>query len=385
MFGAEAEILRRQAHVWSDITHTMVLGQARSATYRALGQLVFTIGYAGAVLVVVSEALRGHASTGDLILVITLAVQVNVQLAGAVSQLTGLQSAGRTVDRLERVRRNSAERSAPVAVSPLQRRQVPERLQNGIVLDDVSFSYPGRSELVLDHLSLEMPAGSTVALVGENGAGKSTLVKLLCGLYVPSSGRVLVDAVDLAEFDPPQWRSRIATLFQDYVRFEFVMGEAIGLGEVALINDVAAIRRAVTDARAERVVTAVPGGLDGVVGRNYKPGAELSGGQWQILGLARCLMRESPLMLVLDEPASGLDANAEHLLFERYASSAKVVARELGGVTVLVSHRFSTVLMADTIADLDGGSLVECGPHGQLMANNGLYAELFRLQARAYG
>jgi ATP-binding cassette subfamily B protein len=385
LFGAEGEILRRQEKVWEEITRTMVRGQARSATRRALGQLIFTLGYAGAVLVVVSEALQGRASTGDLILVITLAIQVNVQLAGAVSQLTGLQSAGRTVDRLERVRRYSEERTAPLAVSPLGHSQVPDRLQRGIVLDDVSFSYPGRSELVLDHISLEMPAGSTLALVGENGAGKSTFVKLLCGLYAPGSGRIVVDGINLADFVPGEWRSRIATLFQDYVRFEFVMGEAIGLGEVTLMQDAAAIKRAVAHARAERVVTAVPGGLDGVVGRNYKAGAELSGGQWQILALARCLMRELPLLLILDEPASGLDASAEHALFDRYASSAKVVARELGGVTVLISHRFSTVLMADTIAVLDGGALVEIGPHRELMANNGLYAELFRLQARAYG
>jgi ATP-binding cassette, subfamily B, bacterial len=385
LFGAEGEILRRQESVWEEITRTMVRGQARSATRRALGQLIFTVGYAGAVLVVVSEALRGHASIGELILVITLAIQVNVQLAGAVSQLTGLQTAGRAVERLERIRRDSDKRTASTAVSPLRRRQLPERLQRGIVLDKVSFSYPGRPELVLDNISLEMPAGSTVALVGENGAGKSTLVKLLCGLYAPGGGRILVDGVDLADFLPAEWRSRVAALFQDYFRFEFVMGEAIGLGEVALIDDAAAIRRAVAHARAERVVSAVPGGLDGVVGRNYKAGAELSGGQWQILALARCFMRELPLLLVLDEPASGLDANAEHALFERYASSAKVVAREVGGVTVLISHRFSTVLMADTIAVLDGGSLVESGSHRELMSNNGLYAELFRLQARAYG
>jgi ATP-binding cassette, subfamily B, bacterial len=163
-----------------------------------------------------------------------------------------------------------------------------------------------------------------------------------------------------------------------------VMRESIGLGEVRFVDDEMAVRRAVSNARADALVATVPGGLDGVVGHNYKAGTDLSGGQWQILALARCLMRDQPLLLVLDEPAAALDAAAEHALFERYASSAKTAARHLGGVTILISHRFSTVLMADTIAVLDRGELRECGSHSQLMKNGGQYAELFELQARAY-
>jgi ATP-binding cassette, subfamily B, bacterial len=384
LFGAEAEITRRQEAAWADVTREMFTGQSRSAVRRALGQLVFTVGYAGSILIVVRQALEGHSSVGGLILIITLAIQVNGQIAGAVGQLTGLQAAGRTVERIQFLQQASRQWSSAESTPGPPVLHVGAGLERGIVLDDVCFSYPGHPELALDHISIEVPAGTTLALVGENGAGKSTLVKLLCGLYAPTSGRILVDGVDLADLPLEQWRARVAALFQDFFRLEFVMRESIGLGDVRLIDDDMAVRRAVSNAHADALVAAVPGGLDGVVGHNYKPGTDLSGGQWQILALARCLMRDHPLLLVLDEPAAALDAAAEHALFERYASSAKMAARNLGGVTVLISHRFSTVLMADTIAVLDHGVLRERGSHSQLMKNGGQYAELFQLQARAY-
>ena len=383
LFGTAGEITRRQKAIWDEITREMTQGQAASAVRRSLGQLVFTVGYLGAILLVVRQALTSGGSVGSLILVITLAVQVNAQISGAIGQLTGLQAAGRTVDRVALLRRGSEERAA-VTTDRRAVGEVSARIDRNIVFDDVCFSYPGASAPALDHVSLEVPAGSTLALVGENGAGKSTLVKLLCGLYTPTSGRILVDGVDLADLTLEQWRKRVAALFQDFCRLEFVTRESVGLGEIELIEDDVAVGRALSAAHAQRVVSSVRGGLEGVVGQKYKPGTELSGGQWQLLALARCLMRERPLLLVLDEPAAALDAAAEHALFERYASSARVVARDVGSVTVLISHRFSTVLMADTIAVLEHGRIVEHGSHAQLMAGQGLYAELFGMQARAY-
>jgi ATP-binding cassette subfamily B protein len=238
--------------------------------------------------------------------------------------------------------------------------------------------------VVLEDVSLFIPAGTTLALVGENGAGKSTLVKLLCGMYAPSRGRILLDGIDLAEVDPSDWRERTATLFQDFYRFQFTLREGIGLGQVACLDDDAALDEAIRRAHAERVVAAVPGGLAGFIGHSYADGTELSGGQWQSIGRARCMMRRHPQLLVLDEPAAALDAAAEHALFERYASSAATAARERGGITVLVSHRFSTVLMADAIAVLRSGELAEHGTHRELLSQGGLYADLFQLQARAY-
>jgi ATP-binding cassette subfamily B protein len=381
LFGGERELLARQRSTWDEVTAAMWRGQLKAAAYRAIGQGFFALGYGGAIVLELASAVHQHASIGDLVLVITLAVQVSVQVSGALGLLSLLQTAGRTVDRMEALRSIAASARRPAR----RRTSVPGRLERGITLEDVSFSYPGAAEPVLSGISLEIPAGQTLALVGENGAGKSTLVKLLCGLYLPTTGRILVDGADAADLDPQQWRARVATLFQDFTRIELTLGESIGHGDVARIADPVAVGAAVSQARADRVLRSVAGGLSGYVGRSYEHGAELSGGQWQTVGLARSLMREDPLLLVLDEPAAALDASAEHELFERYASSAGRAGQRQGGITVLVSHRFSTVLMADRIAVLERGRLAEFGSHRDLMTAGGLYAELFTLQARAYG
>ncbi len=384
LFGSEHELLARQERTWDEVTAVMWRGQLKAAGYRALGQGFFALGYGGAIVLELASALHRHASIGDLVLVITLAVQVSVQVSGALGLLSLLQTAGRTVERIEALRSIAASAQGRARTGQRALGRVPDRLDLGITLEDVSFSYPGATEPVLSGVSLHIPAGQTLALVGENGAGKSTLVKLLCGLYQPTSGRILVDGTDLADVDPQQWRARVAPLFQDFTRIELTLRESIGHGDVARIEDPAAVGEAVSQARAERVLKSV-GGLGGYVGRAYDHGAELSGGQWQTIGLARSLMRRDPLLLVLDEPAAALDASAEHELFERYASSAGRAGQEQGGVTVVVSHRFSTVLMADRIAVLAAGRLAEFGAHRDLMAAGGLYAELFALQARAYG
>jgi ATP-binding cassette subfamily B protein len=378
LFGAEDEILRRQREAWDEVSTTMWRAQLGAAVYRALGQGFFALGYGGAVVLELYGALHGHASVGDLVLVITLAVQVSVQVAGFLGILSLLQVAGRTTDRIGELRAVAASGGSPHATS------VPERLVGGITFEDVSFAYPGTDRPVLSGLSMHVPAGSVLALVGENGAGKSTLVKLLCGLYQPTSGRILIDGEDLAGLDPARWRSRVATLFQDFHHIELTLGESIGHGDIGRAGDTDAVRAAAERARADRVLRAVPGGLTGYVGHSYADGTELSGGQWQTVALARTLMRPQPLLLVLDEPAAALDASAEHDLFERYASSAGQAGRENGGITVLISHRFSTVRMAGLIAVLDHGRLAEFGPHDELMTAAGLYAELFTLQARAY-
>jgi ATP-binding cassette subfamily B protein len=381
IFGAADELVRRQEAAWTGITENMWRGQAAAAAWRSSGQIFFALGYGMAIFLMVRRAATGQATIGDMVLVITLAVQVSAQLTGALQLMSMLQAAGHTVARVESLR---AASGGVRAVPPAGTRRAPDRFCHGITLDHVSFRYPGSAEAVLRDVSLFIPAGSTLALVGENGAGKSTLVKLLCGLYTPSSGRILLDDVDLSEVDPADWRARTATLFQDFYRFQFTLREGIGLGQVSSLHDDAALTTAIEQARAEQVVAAVPGGLAGFTGHGYSDGTELSGGQWQTVGLARCLMRQHPQLLVLDEPAAALDAAAEHALFERYASSAAIAARERGGITVLVSHRFSTVLMADSIAVLRNGTLAEQGTHRELLSRGGLYADLFQLQARAY-
>jgi ATP-binding cassette subfamily B protein len=226
-----------------------------------------------------------------------------------------------------------------------------------------------------------------VAIVGENGAGKTTLVKLLCRLYQPTSGRILVDGRELARMPADAWRSRLAGAFQDFFRFEFKARHSVGLGDVPRLDDEPAVVSAVDRAGAGDVVSHMAAGLDTQLGPTWPDGVEVSFGQWQKLALARGFMRDSPLVLVLDEPTAALDAETEHALFERYAAAArggKSNGSADGRVTILVSHRFSTVRMADLIVVLDGARVVEVGSHEELVARGGQYSELYGIQAAAY-
>jgi ATP-binding cassette subfamily B protein len=259
---------------------------------------------------------------------------------------------------------------------------VPGVLRRGIRVDHVSFAYPGTSRVVLEDVSVTLPAGTVVAIVGENGAGKTTLVKLLAKMYEPTSGSILLDDTPLARVQAAEWRARLAGAFQDFFRFEFRARNAVGLGDVPRIDDQPAVAAAVERAGAGDVVARLKSGLDTQLGPTWPDGAELSFGQWQKLALARGFMREEPLLLVLDEPTAALDAETEHALFERYAAAAR--DRVSGRITILVSHRFSTVRMADRIVVLDGSRLVEVGTHEELMAKGGQYSELYRIQAEAY-
>jgi ATP-binding cassette subfamily B protein len=260
---------------------------------------------------------------------------------------------------------------------------VPERIDRGITFEDVSFAYPGTDRLVLEHVSLTLPSGGVVAVVGENGAGKSTLVKLLAKLYEPTRGRILVDDTDLARVSAEDWRARLAGAFQDFFRFELRAGQSVGLGDLPHLEDQPAIETAVARAGAADVVDHLAAGLDTQLGPTWPDGVEVSFGQWQKLALARGFMRDEPLVLVLDEPTAALDAETEHALFERYAEGVRRRGDD-GRITILVSHRFSTVRMADRIVVLDGARVVEVGSHADLMARGGQYAELYDLQAAAY-
>jgi ATP-binding cassette, subfamily B, bacterial len=236
---------------------------------------------------------------------------------------------------------------------------------------------------VLQHVDLTLPAGSVVAVVGENGAGKSTLVKLLARMYAPTSGRITADGIDIGRIDVIAWRERLAGAFQDFARLEFVAGTTVGLGDEPRLDDRVAVGAAVDRAGATPVVDDLRHGLDTQLGPSWDDGVDVSFGQWQKLALARGYMRSEPLLLVLDEPTAALDAETEHALFERFAAGAREGSAD-GRVTVLVSHRFSTVRMADLIVVLDGSTVAEVGSHADLMARGGTYAELYSIQARSY-
>jgi ATP-binding cassette subfamily B protein len=257
----------------------------------------------------------------------------------------------------------------------------PASIERGIRLEGVSFRYPGTEQLVLEDISFELPAGKVVALVGENGAGKTTLVKLLCRLYEPDSGRITVDGLDLTRIPAEDWRARVAGAFQDFMRFEFRAQRTVGLGDQPREELIPAVEAAVARGGASDVIERLPQGLATQLGSTWTDGVEVSFGQWQKLAVARGFMREEPLLLVLDEPTAALDAETEHELFESFARQSRADA---GRITVLVSHRFSTVRMADLIVVLDGACVRETGSHDELMARHGLYAELYEIQARGY-
>jgi ATP-binding cassette subfamily B protein len=262
-------------------------------------------------------------------------------------------------------------------------RPVPAAVRSGIRLDHVSFAYPGSTRVVLDDVSLNLPAGAVVAIVGENGAGKTTLVKLLAKMYEPSSGSIFVDDTPLARMPAHSWRARLAGAFQDFFKFEFRAQHSIGFGDVPRMDDEPVVTRAVDRAGAQDVIDKLPTGLATQLGPTWPEGVEVSFGQWQKLALARGFMRDRPLLLVLDEPTAALDAETEHALFERYAEAART-GNDDGRITILVSHRFSTVRMAQLIVVLDGAKLVETGTHDELIAKGGQYSQLYRIQAAAY-
>jgi ATP-binding cassette subfamily B protein len=347
-----------------------------SAIWNTLAWAVFGLAYVGAIVFVSSGI---GAPPGDVLLVLAAGARLSSYIGATVGEIGFLR--GIWLDGAKRLAWLEDYAASLVARADLP---VPERLRTGIRLEHVSFAYPGAERLVLDDVSLELPAGAVVAIVGENGAGKTTLVKLLAKLYEPTGGRILVDGIDLARMPADTWRERLAGAFQDFFRFEFRARHTVGVGDVPRLDDQPAVVAAVGRAGADDLIAGLTSGLETQLGPTWPDGVEVSFGQWQKLALARGFMRERPLLLVLDEPTAALDAETEHALFERYAVAARHGDSDDGRITILVSHRFSTVRMADLIVVLDGARAVEVGTHDELVARGGQYAELYGIQAAAY-
>jgi len=250
--------------------------------------------------------------------------------------------------------------------------------EDGVRFEDVSFTYPGAEEAALEHVTLHLTPGASLALVGENGSGKTTLIKLLTRLYAPTSGRILLDGQDLAEWDESALRERIGVIFQDFARYQMLVGENVGAGDERFFEDEERWRTAAVKGRASEFIETLPAGYRTQLGKWFRDGRELSGGQWQKIALSRAFMRIRADILVLDEPTAAMDAQAESEVFEHF----RQLSRER--ITILISHRFSTVRMADQIAVLNHGRIIERGSHEELMKLNGRYAQLFTLQARGY-
>ncbi len=370
--------LRREA--WERWYRPVAAARWASAAWHALAWAIFGAAYVGAV-VFVSSVLK--ATPGQVLLVLAAGSRLSGYIGATVGEIGFLRGFW-----LDGSRRMAWLEDYAASLMENANTAAPERLVKGIRFESVSFTYPGTDRRVLDDVNLDLKPGAVVAIVGENGAGKSTLVKLLCRMYEPDCGRITIDGIDLARIRADDWRSRLAGAFQDFFRFEFQARHTVGVGDLARLDDGPAVVAAVTRAGADDVIERLASGLETQLGPTWPQGVDVSFGQWQKLALARGFMRDQPLIIVLDEPTAALDAETEYALFERYAAIARGGEERdrlsNGRITILVSHRFSTVRMADLIVVLDGSRLVEVGSHEELMAKRGQYAELYGIQAAAY-
>jgi ATP-binding cassette subfamily B protein len=353
-----------------------------TALWHTLAWAIFGGGFVGAIAFV---AVGLKAGPGSVLLVLAAGSRLSAYIGATVGEIGFLR--GIWIDGSKRLAWLEDYAAALTAQADVP---VPERLSTGIRFDHVSFAYPGTERLVLEDVSFELKPGAVVAIVGENGAGKTTLVKLLCRLYQPTRGRILIDGAELARMPADAWRARLSGAFQDFFRFEFRARHSVGIGDLPRLDDEPAVAAAVDRAGADDVVARLTSGLETQLGPTWPDGVDVSFGQWQKLALARGFMRDRPLLLMLDEPTAALDAETEHALFERYAAAARNgksngnTGTSEGRITILVSHRFSTVRMADLIVVLDGAHVIEIGSHEELIAKGGKYAELYGIQAGAY-
>ena len=371
--GIGDRLSRDRRAAWQSGHDSIAAARWGSMTWHTVAWAIFAAGYVGSVIFVAAVL---HASAGAVLLVLAAGARLSSYVGATVGELGFLRGFW-----VYGARRLAWLEDYAASLAPTVELEAPERLERGIRFEHVSFAYPGTDRLALEDVTLDLPAGAVVAVVGENGAGKSTLVKLIAKMYEPTSGRILIDDVPLDRITADSWRTRMAGAFQDFFRFELRARQSIGVGDVPRLDDEPAVATAVARAGATDVISKLSAGLDTQLGPTWPNGVEVSFGQWQRVALARGFMRDRPIVLVLDEPTAALDAETEHALFERYADAANTTD---GRLTILVSHRFSTVRMASLIIVLQGARVTEVGSHDELMARGRQYAELYGIQAAAY-
>lgn len=344
----------------------------RRAFWGAVLTAVGTAGYYGAYAFIGVETVKGAITIGSLTFLVGSFRQLKSSLEGILNRFTSISQGALYLKDFFQFFDLKPEVASPAAPLPF-----PNPIREGFVFENVGFRYPSSQKWVFQHLNFKLNAGEKLAIVGENGAGKTTLVKLLTRLYDPTEGRILLDGRDLREYDLTELQRHIGVIFQDYIRLMMTVQSNIAVGDINQINNLDRIATASERSLAAALIGRLPNGFQQVLGRHFNGGTELSGGEWQKIALARAYMRDSEL-LILDEPTAALDARAEYEVFQRFAELTK------GKMALLISHRFSTVRMADRIVVIENGQLIESGSHETLMAKQGRYAELFQLQARGY-
>ncbi len=375
---------------FATLAHKFYLVNRALAVKRAIWGFLFNslgdIGYYIAYAVILLQTIGQPLSVAGLS-ILTGADQLTIGdltfLAGSFSRLRGLLRG--VLSRFSSIAQSALYLQdlfdffamQPAISSPAKPQAFPKPIQRGFTFENVTFKYPNTEIYAVKNLSFDLKAGEKLALVGENGAGKTTLVKLLARLYDPDEGRILLDGIDIRDFDLHEYRAAVGVIFQDYVRFQLSAGENIAIGRIEAREEQPRIQSAAKQSLADTVIDQLPEGYDQRLGRRFEGGVDLSGGQWQKIALGRAYMREAQL-LILDEPTAALDARAEYEVFQRFAELTE------GKSAVLISHRFSTVRMADRILVLQKGERIELGTHEELLAQRGMYAELFELQAEGY-
>lgn len=370
--GSGRRLDERARELWDEMAAHEFRARGLAVVLTSLGWLIYAVGAAGAVWWTLKLTRAGAATIGDVGVVAGLAVFLAQQIMNVLNFRVQVADAGRVTDHYAWIRDRTASMAGPD--EPLT------GIQEGLVLDRVSYTYPGQQRPSLDDISITIPAGTVLGVVGVNGAGKSTLAKILTGLVEPTSGRLLVDGRPVG---PGALTGATAGTFQDYAQLELLAWEAVGVADLHLARDSDQLHQAAVAGGAATVVARLPDGWQTQLGAVFD-GAQLSQGQWQRLALARGLFKRHPTVLVLDEPTAALDPQSEHDLFAAFAERARTLRAFNGAVTILVSHRFSTVNMTDLIMVLDGGRLVEHGTHAHLSAAGGIYRTLYEAQARGY-
>jgi ATP-binding cassette subfamily B protein len=342
------------------------------AFWGGLLAMAASLAYYGAYAVIIWRTVGGHFSLGDLTFLAGSFLRLRTLLEGLLLGFSQIAGQAFYLDDLF-----SFFEIRPAITSPERGLPFPTPIREGFVFEDVGFRYPDSEKWAVRHLDLRLEPGRVVALVGENGAGKTTIVKLLARLYDPSEGRILLDGRLLAAYDLDALRANIGVIFQDFVRFHFTAGENIGVGRIGDLADQPKVKGAAERSLADAIISRLPQGYDQPLGKRFANGADLSGGEWQKIAIARAYMRDAEV-LILDEPTAALDARAEYEVFQRFRDLSR------GRTVLLISHRFSTVRMADRVIVLGGGAVIEEGSHAELLARGGRYAELFELQAAGY-